>query len=382
MGDSGVGDKLSAGLFANPDSGAAPASTGMSLDEQLNKYLQYLPQISESQLRTNQALQPQYNALNLQQLQQFGLPTAQAQQGIANSNAMAGARNNANLLTGAGKDAAVNAQALQQLLNPNYYKTADNISRQTNNLLDSFNMKGLSGGEQSAVERSLNQSNYATGNLGLDNATNAVKNASTYGGAFNAKVGQLGNALGAANNSANTLAGNGGVNPVGIALGTSQMNQSNANPFNTQNYSPQGNDPTNSLLGAVNQTANAQMGLQSEYNKYSSDKDDLDSWTQGMGNVCCFIFLESYNGVLPPHVRQWRDYYYEKEPQVAIGYKRMAKWLVPLMKSNSWIKKAVNWLMVKPITIYGGYQITNKHGYLMKPFKAFWFNIWRIYGSR
>jgi hypothetical protein len=62
-------------------------------------------------------------------------------------------------------------------------------------MMNSINLNGLSPGEQNAVERSLNQSNTATGNLGLDNATNTVSNAMNFGNAYQQKLGQMANAI-------------------------------------------------------------------------------------------------------------------------------------------------------------------------------------------
>lgn len=381
MGDSGVGDKLSAGLFANPDSGKAPATPTQSLEEQMRVYLNYLPQLNSANANSGVQLaqmnQPQYNQLNLEQLMKYGMPTAQANQQIANSNAIAGAQTNNNLLTGAGGQVASNAVQLNKLLNPGYYSVADNMARQTNNLLNSYNTKGLSPGEQNAVERGLNQTNTGTGNLGLTNATNTTANAMNFGGAFNAKLGMLGGALNNATNVANTLATGGGVNPVGVALGTNQPHQGTS--FANPGYTTQSADVSQSLLGGINATGNQQQGAIDKFNQYNSERGKLDSWTQGMGNVCCFIFLEANNGTLPEHVRMWRDYYYNKEPAVATGYKRMASWLVPLMKGYSLIKQLVNWTMVKPITHYGGWKSgLNKTGLLCYPAKAFWFTVWKI----
>lgn len=142
----------------------------------------------------------------------------------------------AQLLAGNGAQSAVNATNLSNALNP----VQQASQNQATNLVNSINLNGLSGGEQNAVERSLNQSNYATGNLGLDNATNAVSNAMNFGNALQAKRTALGSALGTASGVAanqNTFA-----NPVGTALnsgntsgnfGLSTFNPTQANQFAT-----------------------------------------------------------------------------------------------------------------------------------------------------
>lgn len=386
MGDSGPGDKATLGIFANPNSGPKPVSAAQSLDEQMKVYLNYLPQLNaanaQSGVQTAQMQQPAYNQLNFEQLQKYGLPTAQLQQQISNSNAMAGANTNNQLLTGAGGQAAVNATALNRLINPNYYSVADNTARQTNNLLNSFNTRGLSPGEQNAVERSNNQFNSSTGNLGLSNPTNSIANAINFGGAFNSKLGMLGNALGTAQNSANMLASNGGVNGVGIALGTNQPNQANVNSFANPNYTTQSADVSQSLLSGINSSANQQNKSQETFNWQNSERGKLDAGADAMGKICCFIFLEATNGQLPWYVRAARDYFYQREPVIAVGYKRMAKWLVPLMKEYRVVKFLVNWLMVKPIIKYGAYlYYCNRDGFIFRPFKSFWFFVWKQLGK-
>lgn len=98
---------------------------------------------------------------------------------------------------------------------------------------------------------------------------------------------------------------------------------------------------------------------------------------------CCFIFLESYHGKLPWWVRFCRDYYYARQPDVARGYKRMAKWLVPMMRRSRIVRGIVWRFMVKPITEYGGYLCNvpgYKDGWRFEPFKNFWFWSWSKLG--
>ncbi len=204
-----------------------------------------LPGLAQNQLNATMATQPLYNALNLQQLQQYGLPNAQVGQQIANSNALAGAQTNLSQIQGAGGQAANAAANLNNTLNP--VQATNNAQAQ--NLVNSINLNGLSGGEEAAVERSLNQSNYATGNLGIDNATNAVSNAMNFGNALQAKRAALGNALGTATGVA--AAQNSQFNPINIALG--QPNTSTASNFGTGTFSPTSaatqNTGTNTAFG-------------------------------------------------------------------------------------------------------------------------------------
>jgi len=194
-----------------------------------------LPGLAQSQFNSTLATQPLYNALNLQQAQNYSLPLAQVGQDVQRSNALAGGRTNFESILGPGGASALAAGGLARLSNPNYYNVQDRASNQAGNLLDSINLKGLSPGEANAIERGTNQGMQGTGNLGLRNNTNTIANAINFGGAYNQKLGILGNALGAANGVA-TSAQNTGFNPVNIALG--QPNTSTMANFGTSTFSP------------------------------------------------------------------------------------------------------------------------------------------------
>lgn len=376
MGKDNTASKFTGGMFANPDSGPAPISAYDSTNQQLQAYLNNMPALYRGQAQGIINNQPSLNELGYQQAQQYGLPTAKIQQQIADSNAQAGAASNLGLLQGAGGDVAMAAQALQDKVNPEF----KGIRTQTANLLNSINLNGLSEGERAAVERSLNQSDYATGNLGLDNATNAVQNAMQYGDRMQGKRAELSNIIGTATNA---QAGQNAIfNPVNTALGTRQTNTGNITSFGMPNTGFATNDVMSGVPQIISGASNQQNQLSNEYNKWNSDRGKLDSWAQNMGGMCCFIFLEATNGKLPWYVRAERDYYYQQEPAIAVGYKKMAKWLVPLMKDYSWVKKLVNVFMVLPLTHVGGYShMTNNTGWLLSPVKKFWFNIWKTYGT-
>ena len=175
------------------------------------------------------AANPIYTQSGLNQLNNFAPGYQQAGANLAN--AQAGTTEG--LINGAGGQAASAANALNNSINP--LQATNNTQAQ--NLVNSINLNGLSGGEQSAVERSLNQSNYATGNLGLDNATNAVNNAMNFGGALAGKRAQLGSALGVANGIATqqnnvlnpaSFAVNSGNTGTNFGLGTFAPTQGNA----------------------------------------------------------------------------------------------------------------------------------------------------------
>ena len=255
----------------------------MNPTQMLDTYNQYLPgvmstisnqipAVTASLAKGATAANPQYTASDLSQLNQYAPGYQQA--GITAANTQAGATTN--LLTGAGGQAAIAATNLARATNPDYYNVQDAASKQAGNLLSSYNMNGLSPGESNAVERSLNQSNTATGNLGLDNATNMVSNAMNFGSAYQAKQAALGSALGAASNVANT-AQNTGFNPVTTALNAGNTSTN----FGLGTFNP---TQANSTLTAP-LTLGTALGGQIAQNASSSKGSGSGSSTQ----VGCFL---------------------------------------------------------------------------------------------
>jgi hypothetical protein len=102
-------------------------------------------------------------------------------------------------------------------------------------------------------------------------------------------------------------------------------------------------------------------------------------WQMGT-QLCCFIFLEALNGVLPEYVRRGRDEFCT--PRRRSGYVRMAQWLVPLMQRFSFVKHAVNEVMVKPFLRFGEWHYARRGaGWLWKPLCYCWFGCWDILGK-
>lgn len=99
-------------------------------------------------------------------------------------------------------------------------------------------------------------------------------------------------------------------------------------------------------------------------------------------NVCCFIFLEAYNGVLPESVRKYRDMAAPENSKRRNGYINMSKWLVPAMRVNGFSRWMVNHLLVKPLTKYGEWFYgNNRTGWIFWPVKQAWFALWTLTGK-
>ncbi len=378
-------------------SAGTPPTTTDSSANMYKAYLESLPGINNAtnaqllptaraQLNTNLATTPIQNAFNLQQLMQYGLPTAEVNQRITDSNALAGSRTQFNTLLGPGGITALAGSQLNRLTNPNYAKVADASANKTAEEINGFNLNGLSPGEQNSVERSLNQSNNATGNLGLSNRTNDVSNALNFGGAFNSKLGLLNNTLGTAASTGNMLQNN-GFNSMAVAFGQPQgssQSQFGSGAFGQTGATGQNNIASN-LLGQQGSLVDTAYPLQAKSAFDNSTGNSYSKISEAFGNYgsgCCFIFMEAYEGMMPWWVRKCRDRYYKRNPRIARGYVRMAKWLVPLMQRHPVVRSLVWRTMVSPITWHGYSIVENDRRFQHKHIRKFWFTVWNFLGKK
>jgi len=206
------------------------------------------PGITQSMAASAYGANPIYTQSVLNQL--AGQSGNYQQAGAALANMQANSQ--AGLLANGGAAVDQQAAALANQYNP--AQAAAN--GQAANLVNSINLNGLSGGEQAAAERSLNQSNYATGNLGVDNATNAVSNAMNFGNALNTKRQMLGSALGTAANVSG--AQNATFNPVATAAGAGNT----ANNFGLAQFNPtQANSTTSTPFSFASSFGNQLAGI-------------------------------------------------------------------------------------------------------------------------
>jgi hypothetical protein len=110
-------------------------------------------------------------------------------------------------------------------------------------------------------------------------------------------------------------------------------------------------------------------------------KSSAQSSGQGI-TICCYIFIAANDGIeLPNWVRTCRDLFCSGE-RVA-GYRRMSRWLVPMMMRSSKVTSIVRGFMTKPMTAWGGWLMgVEKHskGWLAWPVVMFWFTLWKLIG--
>lgn len=122
----------------------------------------------------------------------------------------------------------------------------------------------------------------------------------------------------------------------------------------------------------------SKMRGKEENNLYGKGSQSASALSAGF-NLCCFIFLEAYNGELPESVRRYRDMAAPESSARREGYISMSRWLVPAMRVSQMARTLTNCLLVKPLTQYGEwYYGKNKTGWVFWPVKQVWFKIWEL----
>lgn len=342
--------------------------SGSSPAEIWKAYNKFLPQFTQQTAEGIGGLTGTIGQAGLGAVTGVGGQLAGALSGLnANLNPSVGVANQANA---ASLDA--NRLALTQAgLGNTAANDAVNAARAGVNAID---LTGLSPGEMAATERALANTQSASGNLGLLNPSNVISNAMNFGGAFNSK-------LPIYNQAVNTLTGTAGnaSNAAGstVNVGNAFGNTSNA-ANNTTATNMAGMTGLNAIANPSQFATTAQLGVQNQLQQMATGNKSSNQSSSVGGNMsCCFIFLESYHGFLPVNVRRFRDKYYNLQPDIAIGYKRMAKWLVPLMKKSKLIRELVWRTMVKPATEYCNKTVPG----LNKTISHAWLRFWAIYGK-
>ncbi len=127
-----------------------------------------------------------------------------------------------------------------------------------------------------------------------------------------------------------------------------------------------GLDKAGKIVGLVNSVAMAPLqGLQMAKSAGPSEPQ------------CCFIFRAGNDGVLEDPVRIFRDKYFAPDSNVSVGYKKMAKYLVPWMEKSRMVKKIVKALMLDPLARVARWDKgSDRLGWLFIPIGVFWCFIW------
>lgn len=156
------------------------------IERSFGEYNKYLPSILST---INNNITPQAAA---------NLAAAKSVAGEYNKLAAAQQKSEAesayDLLRGVGGKQLRSLQGMKNELNPTYNALAAS-GKKMEDLIGSYNLSGLSGGERAAAERGVNYANLVSGNAGSNSATNTVSNALQFSDRYNQKRRDLGNLL-------------------------------------------------------------------------------------------------------------------------------------------------------------------------------------------
>jgi hypothetical protein len=312
-------------------------------------------------------------ALDAQLYSQYAPGYFNIGEGFADQQAQRATQRDLATIQGGGLDLARQAIALDREANPEFYSNRAAAGQGFQALLAGQDPNKLTGSEMANVERGVNRLNTSRGTpSNIGDATTTASNAMMFGDKLNQKRAMFGQSL--ALFPGIQQGSQSGINAYQIAAGRGASSGNNAS---LQQYKGSQAFDQNAMYGNTTQGA---FGVQQQRNDILKDHRGIADYTnQAIGSVCCFIFLEAYNGQLPESVRLCRDIYYQSDPQLATGYKRMATWLVPMMRKSRVVSWLVNHTMVKPITRYGEWLVGNKETFCVgdKMIRDFWFSIWK-----
>lgn len=374
-----------------PTTGESTEAMMQALQKELPGYMETLRKqvvpTAQAELQGAKEVSPGYADLTADIYDTTGRRLNTIGEEIAASNQLAKAKSDANVLAGPGMDIIKSADAAQRLIDPEFYNLKEATGKLGTGIINSYggDPTKLTGSERAEVERGLAQEGAQRGTLNSPSAINTVENAMAFGSAAEQKrkgatdvLNQLSNPMTATRSNVDVLqqatGRPGQVNSGAGQFSGAQMGAGTTNAFG------QGQ----ALMSQTGENQRAAMNINSQR------RSGLDVFNQTVGSMgsalgsCCFIMLEGHNGVLPWWVRSYRDLTYSTQPEIATGYKWMAKWLVPLMQKSELIKGLVNDTLVAPLTAYGGwfYNVPGyEHGKCYSGFKRFWFSVWKIAGT-
>ncbi len=313
--------------------------------------------MAEYEMTAQEAVAPREQELNASLFEQFAPRYAEGQ-----AAAELGA------IRGSGGQAVRESEALSREIDPEYYNTRAGAASKLSQLLGGLDPNQLTGAERENTARGLARSNYQNGELNAPSNQGAIDAALTYGSALNQKRNTVSNAINSAVGALPSFKANNNTFDQATGRSGSQAFQSQF-----------GQAPNASVAtGQANQGA---LGLTGGFqnlraNIAANHRDSLDRYNET--TICCFIFMEAYNGKLPWFVRLYRDKWYSKYPNLRVGYKKMAKWLVPLMKKSKVVRYGVNELMIKPISRIGAFLSGESMEYSKVDLflHNLWFKIW------
>lgn len=328
--------------------------------------------VAEGEQKTREAIAPREQALSAGLYKQYAPQYGQVGSGVDLA-----------ALSGAGGQSVLAADQLGRQIDPEYYASREASSSKLAQLLGGMNPNELTGAERENTARGLARSGYQSGETNAPSNQGAINAAMTYGSALDTKRSGVANAINTATAAIPTFKSGkdaftqatGGARDATRVFG-------GATDFGG-NSSESGSKMAENVLG-VTSGINTQKRQLDSQRRTGLDVGIGAATSLSPGQVCCFIFMEAYNGKLPWYVRECRDYWYDRIPELGEGYKKMAKWLVPSMQKSKVVRFLVNELMVKPISRIGEYIVGMKNDYSIIDMTIHntWFNIWAFMANK
>lgn len=366
--------------------------------DMMKAWTQYMPELIRvtgenilpmelAQLQAQQQLAPQQAQLSYDLAQKYLPQFTQLGINQASQQAMGQAASDNALMAGPGKELAANTLAIQQILDPEFYKSRGQAGDALTKLFGSLDdpTTGLSGAEREEVQRQLARDNASRGNLdATQNST--VDAAMQMGSAGQARKSQKQAAIGQA---------------VSAAAGAMPAFRTGVDALQLTTGRPSTPNVGLGQFGGVQQVGNNTMQLGSQLmqqtgtfagnnqQNQATKKDMFDKFGQVAGGLgamtsCCWTFREFTdkfpNGV-PWYVRASRDAHYT--PARREGYRLFSKYMVPLMQKSKVIRLIVDATFVDPLTKHAAWLAgLNKYGWIFEPLKIAWLSFFQLLGSR
>lgn len=324
--------------------------------------------VAENEQATREAIAPREQALSAGLYKQYAPQYGEVGSGVDLA-----------ALNGAGGQSVLAADKLDRTIDPEYYASRNASSSKLGQLLSGMDPNALTGAERENTARGLARSGYQNGELNTPSNQGAINAALTYGSALDTKRSGVANAINTATAAIPTF-----------KSGKDVFNQATGGARESNKVFGGATDFGGDSAAAGAQQASEALGVTAAINTQkrqiqSQRRDSVDRVNEGLSSIpsCCFIFMEAYNGELPDYVRICRDYWYNNIPELSVGYKRMAKWMVPAMQKSCIIRSLVNFWMIKPISRIGEYLVGTKNDYSTVDMMIhnMWFRIWYFYGK-
>jgi len=369
-------------------------STQETTASQLAAYIKYFPQLLQSvagntgtveraQLGLSKELAPQQSALQADIARQFMPEFTQIGLDQARQQALGTAQTDAALLAGPGRDVVRNLTEAQRLADPEYFKQRELAMGALEKLFGSLSdpNAGMGATERAEVERTLARENAARGNV-APTQMGTVEAAMRFGSAGearkSAKQAAISQAVQTAAGAAPSMRS--GVDAFQVTTGKPSSNVGVARFGDVD--ANQGGATQNFGQSFLQNTGQFASNMQ---NNNAARKDAFDKFSQVMGSLpdCCWTFREfkeKFPNGIPWYVRASRDAHYT--PMRRAGYRRMSKYLVPLMQKSRVVRSLVDFVLVDPMTRHAAWLAgLNNYGWVFTPLQKAWLGTFSLLGS-